>query len=313
MGSIDPRFPIRLLGLGAICLGLIGAVFPSPIKPWVPADLRLEAQESLTSAQSNRNEKTLQRQINLKEAPPLPGATETIQVPVSGQATDSKGNKVTITGTVTVTLEANTTPPPPVGTVLSGVRDKLSGQLVTTATPGMRLVLEGTKLINGDELFTIALGGEKATVVTATDTAIDFVAPTVPPNKPPVLILYWLVNNAWVEKGRLPFQVSVIGPPPPPGAALPRVDGYKDALGNPVSSIFAGSELSLVGMGFGRDTGVLWLDSLPTPVIAWSDTAIKIKARAAYTVGIMRNDGEYVLTSDWGFPNVITPVVGSKR
>jgi hypothetical protein len=112
-----------------------------------PGDLQYEAQKKITNRQSNANESRLQAQINLHTAQvrlealrALPGAPTTVTVPITGKTTDAQGNSVTVSGTLTLTIElAGPIPPPVTETKLTGVRNPATGLLVTTTTAGTRL------------------------------------------------------------------------------------------------------------------------------------------------------------------------------
>lgn len=205
----------------------------------------------------------------------LPGATESLQIPVTGKGVDGKGNVYTFSGVVTLQIDTPLPPPPPLTTKLTGIRNPETAILVTTAAPGQRLVLEGELLTS--ETILVAIGGERATVTRAAAGMIEFIVPPVPEGKPPVLILYWLVNNNWVEKGRLPLTVKAAPTPTPtptptPPGDSPRVDSIQSS----------GEQVTITGSGFGTAPGRVLLDKLPVLVLTWDET--RITGRSEFAV-----------------------------
>lgn len=206
-----------------------------------------------------------------------PGAVETLTVPLAGRAMAADGTVFSFSGSIVLTIEAKPPPPPPpVVTKLTGLRDPVSGALVTTAAVGQRLVLEGELLTS--ETLLVAVGGERAAVVSSSPTKIEFLVPPVPAGKPPVLILYFLVSNNWVEKGRLPLTIQGSTPIPPGPSLGFRVDGYEDGAGKPVTSLPINSPLVIVGSGFGAAAGKVLVNKSFSRVTSWSDTKISTRS-----------------------------------
>lgn len=180
-----------------------------------------------------------------------PGATESLQIPVTGKGIDSKGNIYTVAGVVTLQIESAPPVPPPVVTKITGIRDPVSAGLVTGGTPGQRLVLEG-ELLSGPDLIRVAIGGQIAPVSRQSPTAVEFTVPPLPAGQTN-LELWWLVANNWQSKGRLPFTVKGTEPlpPPPPGPTLSGI--VQEPARNAVTTGSVGK--SYVALGSDLPTG----------------------------------------------------------
>lgn len=246
---------------------ILSALLLAPVRPPTPLEIQKEYDANYAA---NANEKAIQTAVQLKqkrdEAPSLPGAPEVLSGPLAFTFKASDGRTISFQGTGTLTIETPAPIPPPVGTKLSGIRDPATGLLVTTTTAGTRLLLEGENLLS--ETILVTCGGERSAVLRQLNNVIEFVAPVVPAGKPNVLVLYWLINNNWQEKGRLPLTVTSGGPtpqPPPVVGANPRID-----------SIQATGDLKVVltGAGFGAAEGKVLLDKRPMAVLAWADGRI---------------------------------------
>lgn len=208
------------------------------------------------------------------------GAQETVQVPiVSTKVMLSDGRILELSGVLTGTITTPAPPPPPVVTKLTGIRDA-AGALVTGGTSGQRLVLEGERLAAGD-LIRVAIGGQIAPVSRQSAGMVEFTVPSLPAG-PSTLELWWLVNNNWQSKGRLPFTVRTPGPepqpqpiPPPGEQEVIRIERYEDGSGNPVTSIKVNQPLVIVGSGFGTRPGRVWVNLWVVPVLEWTPTRIR--------------------------------------
>lgn len=245
--------------------------------PRLPALMAAQVRAERARAQANRRERAeaaaLRREIVYSR--PLPGATETLQIPVTGKAVDRVGRTFTFSGSVTLSIDTPSPSPAPVGTKLTGIRDPATALLVTTATAGQRLVLEGEGLLAATLLVTV--GGERAAVLRQSAGMIEFTVPPVPPGKSPVLILYWLLENQWQAKGTLPLAVKPgpTPPPPPPGPKLGiRVDGFEDGAGRSVEVVPIHDTLIIVGSGFGTVPGRALVNKELSSVVSWSDVRI---------------------------------------
>ncbi len=260
----------------------------------VPAPSRDQILRDRASRQSNAREKALQREI-LYSAPILPpgalGSQETVQVPiVSTKVILSDGRVLELSGVLTGTI-TSPAPVPPL-TRLTGIRDPATALLVTKATPGQRLVLEGEQLLS--ETIRLTVGGEIAPVTRQSAGMLEFTVPPVPAGRPPVLILYWLQANNWVEKGRLPLTVTSSPVPVPVPGINPRVDSLENS----------GGQIILNGSGFGAAAGRVMLDKRPLTVVGWTDASITCLSRPEVKLGRLVLDlwrpGEGWFTELWG-------------
>lgn len=233
------------------------------------APLLQEAQKQKAGAAANAREKSLYRAAELERVrrqTQAPGAGESLSGPLTFRFVAPDGRVLNFSGTGTLTIEGGTPIPQPEVTKLTGIRSTETGLLVTTTTPGSRLVLEGANLVDEGTLMTVTVGGERSAILRESEGMIEFVAPVVPANKPPLLVLYWLQSNQWTNKGQLPLTVQGSGPTPPipPAPGLnPRVD----------SILPSGEHVILTGAGFGP-TGLLLMDKRPMQVVSWEDSRI---------------------------------------
>jgi hypothetical protein len=231
-----------------------------------PAPSRDQILAARVRAQSNRREKALAERLNNPrqsrvqrtkppEAPQRPGATETLLIPVTGNAIDSTGRTFTFSGTITLSIETPSPTPVPIVTKLSAILDPLTALPVTSGAVGERLLLTGQRLQGGD-LIRVTVAGETAVIARQSAESIEFTVPAVPAGRSPVLALYWLISNGWQLKGTLPFTVRGSTPPPPPpppppGPADVKIDGLRDwATAQPATGGKVGQRMVLEGRFF---------------------------------------------------------------
>lgn len=245
---------------------LIAALIAAPA-PSQEAILR-ERARAAANAREKATAAALEREQVYSRPIGLPGAGETLTVPLTGKAIGSDGKVYTFSGTVTLQIDSPAPLPP--ATRLTGIRDPATALLVTTATAGQRLVLEGEGLLS--ETILVTVGGERAAVLRQSAGMIEFTVPPVPAGKSPTLVLYWLIANQWQPKGTLPLTVlqgpaptptPTPVPPPTPGAS-PRVDSIQSS----------GGVVVIAGSGFGGAAGRVLIDKLPVTATGWSETRI---------------------------------------
>lgn len=243
------------------------------LPPVLPPILRLPTAEQIRAERarqaSNRRERELARHLK-------PAAGVSFPIPVSSKALLPDGRSLTVTGTLTGTLDTVPVPVPPPLTRLGSLRDAVTGTAVVTAVPGQRLALVGETLIGGT-YQRITVGGEIGPIGKVAATRLEFVVPAVPAG-PTEVLLYWLEGGGWVLKGKLPLVIGSgqPGPVPVPVPATDafHVDGYEDERGQRTDRLIINRPMSVVGTGFGSQPGKLWTGSSWLPIHRWTDTRI---------------------------------------
>jgi hypothetical protein len=193
---------------------------------------------------------------------------------------------------VPVTPTPSPTPTPTPKPTLTGIRNRLTGLLVTSATAGTPLQLEGTLL--GTAAGRLQLAGRIAAQPTSwTPTAIQFLAPD--PGAAAVTggwDVYQPVGNTYAiiaSSGSFTL-LPAIGPLPSPPVPLPlpgnaplMVTGFRDAMGNLAQSFAPGSTIFIQGQGFGAVKGSVTVGVNPALVLTWTPTEISIRCPALDT------------------------------
>jgi hypothetical protein len=241
------------------------------------------------------------RTARRRTPPRLPKATA---IPLS------IGDTVTIGGqqfTVSATLVPSGTTPTPLPTptpipvpkpTVTGIRNRATGLLVTTAKPGDSLQIEGTQL--GATMGRLQLAGRIVPSPSAwTATAIPFIAPD--PGATAVTgtwDIYQPSGSAWalVASSGLftllpagsPAPAPTPAPTPTPTPAptpLPTrtpllVTGFRDAMGQLAQGFTPGQMIFIQGQGFGTTAGTVSIGSSPAPVLQWTETEIQVRCPA---------------------------------
>lgn len=211
------------------------------------------------------------------------GATETLQVPVTGQAIDSQGRTVTVSGVLSVVIAI----PEPVGPQVQRVTDAATGQPAFELSPGQRLVIEGRNLLQPGTTARVHIAGRLAAGTTWANTRIEVTVPPVATlYRGPVQVL-WRIDGVWTVVAALDGFTLSPGPPPPPpppppDPTIPQVlpiiqptlYGLKDALGRPLSEVKPGDRVIAPGAFLGL-SGRLWWGVVEVEPLAWSDTAVE--------------------------------------
>lgn len=169
---------------------------------------------------------------------------------------------------------------------LTGIRNRTTGLLVTSATAGTPLQIEGTLL--GTAAGRVQIAGRIAAQPTSwTQTAIKFLAPD--PGAVAVTggwDVYQPAGNTYAliaASGSftlLPAIGPLPSPPvplPPPGNAPLMVTGFRDAMGNLAQQFAPGSTIFIQGQGFGAVKGSVAVGVNPVLVLTWTPTEISVR------------------------------------
>jgi len=210
--------------------------------------------------------------------PPPPGAPPSVQIPITGSATDSEGRKYTFNGTVTLTLED---PPPPPVPVIVGTRLAGGTQFISEALSGTALELVGAGLPTTGQLR-LTVGDKTAVVRSWTPTLVQFTAPvvTVPFTGPTKV--WSQLNNTWMLIAQGPNLTLKPGTADVP--ILPRVNRILASDGTPKNDFKINETLVIEGDGFGQQGQNLLVNWLSVPITYWSPTRIVTRAGDAGTV-----------------------------
>lgn len=210
------------------------------------------------------------------------------RLPRASTASLSIGDFVTIGGvTYQLTLSPSLVPvtvtpppPPPPGPGVVVVKNRTTGQIVTTARPGDLLELEGANL--GGPGGRVQLAGRIAANPTVwTATAIQFAAPDPGSSA---------ITGGWdvYQPAGITFTVVAASgsftllpagnppPPPPPGAVPLMVTGFRDSMGNLAQQFAPGSTVFIQGQGFGTVKGTVRVGVNLVPVLFWTPTEIQL-------------------------------------
>lgn len=234
-----------------------------------------------------------------------PRADAPIQVPISSKFLGADGRTGTLAGILTLTWD---TPPPPV----TDLKVSWLSMAPAAVTAGQSAVV------------TVQMNQAWPTAVVVTLTSADARAQvpatlTVPAgaNKGSATVTTTpgLVNEILVaitakygaSGGSANLRVQPgTAPPPPATGATPQVDGYRLADGSPLAGMPAdGSEVRIVGRGFGASPGrVVWQGAALT-VLSWSETLVRVRMPAESVMGL----NEFGLfRADGAFCNIQAPL-----
>lgn len=182
-----------------------------------------------------------------------------------------------------------TTPTPNPGPTpkptLTGIRNRTTGLLVTSAIAGTPLQIEGTLL--GTAAGRVQLAGRIAAQSTSwTQAAIQFLAPD------PGAVAITGGWDVYQPSGNTYALIAASGsftllpavspnpnpnptPIPPPGNAPLMVTGFRDAMGNLTQQFAPGSTVFIQGQGFGTVKGTVRVGVNLIPVLFWTPTEIQ--------------------------------------
>jgi len=221
----------------------------------------------------------------LARAPRRPSADAPIQVPISTKFLGPDGRTGTLAGTLTLTWDTPT--PPPVtdlkvswlamapAAVTAGQSATVTVQMnqawptavvVTLASADIALATVPSSL-------TVPAGASKASAPVTTAAGITA-------EKLVAITARYGASGGSANLRVLPST----GPPPPPvpGAAAPQVDDYRLANGEPlVGAPAAGSEVRLIGRGFGSAPGRVVWQGAPLVILGWSETLVRVRLPAS--------------------------------
>ncbi len=212
-------------------------------------------------------------------APRLPRADAPIPVPVSTKFLGADGRTYLLSGTLLLTVEAVT--PPPTALAISYLTmapaSVTAGQSATVTvqmnqawpTAVVVALTVADSIVQAPAALTIPALANKgsATVTTAPGVAVEQ--------------LVAITAKYGTSGGSANLRVLPAGGPPVPGAAAPQVDGYRLADGSPLVGLPApGSEVRLVGRGFGALPGRVVWQGAALPVLAWSETLVRVRVPA---------------------------------
>jgi len=200
--------------------------------------------------------------------PPPPGAPPSVQIPITGSATDSEGRRYTFNGTVTLTLED---PPPPPVPVIVGTRLAGGTQFISETISGTALELVGAGLPTTGQLR-LTVGDKTAVVRSWTPTLVQFTAPavTVPFTGPTKV--WQQISNTWTLIAQGPSLTLKPGVAEVP--VLPRVDRFLAADGTTPNAVTINQPIVIQGSGFGAEKGRVLVNWAEVPVTLWTDTKI---------------------------------------
>ena len=220
----------------------------------------------------------LPRRLPPVQAAP-PGATTSVQIPITGSAVDSAGRKLTFSGVVTLSIDDTVIPPPPPVPAITGIRPAGQTALVGEAVSGAPLELVGTNLpvsATASSNLRLAIAGQAATVRQWSSTIVWFTAPTVTTTVSGPTQIWVQLNNAWTLAALGPsFSLRPQAAPVPlSGLPFATIFSFLGADGLQRNSFLPGSAVTFVGTQFGDQQGRVWIENREVPVKSWTSTRI---------------------------------------
>jgi len=196
-------------------------------------------------------------------------------------------------------------PTPAPKPALTGIRNRATGLLVTSAVAGTPLQIEGVLL--GTGAGRVQLAGRIAAQPTSwTGAAIQFLAPDpggvaitggwdVYQPSGATFLRIASSGSFTLLPGTAPVPTPTPTPTPtplpPPGTSSLMVTGFREAMGQLAQSFAPGDTIFIQGQGFGAVTGQVMIGVKAVPVLVWTPTEIQVRCpaldAAAQTMALM--------------------------